>query len=284
MCINIHLGWSMKTITVVTNPLKDENFIYTNRIRAALAGRCNAKFVTTSDDIAASLAGSDAAVVLGGDGTMLACAQYASRLGVPILGINLGTLGFLAEAETGEIESAAEKLLSGEYGVEELFMLDAAIERDGRTVADVTALNDIVVSRSSYRRIISVDIFVDGSFAGHYDGDGLIVATPTGSTGYNLSAGGPIADRSLFVSIITPICPHSSFSTPLVVPGTKTVKILLKDKFSLCSMLTTDGQSGVDLEADDIITIKASKYKTGLIKVEDTDFYTRLCKKHLLGK
>lgn len=284
MCINIHLGWSMKTITVVTNPLKDENFIYTNRIRAALGGRCNAKFVTTSDDIAASLAGSDAAVVLGGDGTMLACAQHASRLGVPILGINLGTLGFLAEAETGEIESAAEKLLSDEYGVEELFMLDAAIERDGRTVADVTALNDIVVSRSSYRRIISVDIFVDGSFAGHYDGDGLIVATPTGSTGYNLSAGGPIADRSLFVSIITPICPHSSFSTPLVVPGTKTVKILLKDKFSLCSMLTTDGQSGVDLEADDIITIKASKYKTGLIKVEDTDFYTRLCKKHLLGK
>lgn len=284
MCINIHLGWSMKTITVVTNPLKDENFIYTNRIRAALSGRCNAKFITTSDDIAASLAGSDAAVVLGGDGTMLACAQHASRLGVPILGINLGTLGFLAEAETGEIESAAEKLLSDEYGVEELFMLDAAIERDGRTVADVTALNDIVVSRSSYRRIISVDIFVDGSFAGHYDGDGLIVATPTGSTGYNLSAGGPIADRSLFVSIITPICPHSSFSTPLVVPGTKTVKILLKDKFSLCSMLTTDGQSGVDLEADDIITIKASKYKTGLIKVEDTDFYTRLCKKHLLGK
>lgn len=284
MCINIHLGWSMKTITVVTNPLKDENFIYTNRIRAALGDRCNAKFVTTSDDIAASLAGSDAAVVLGGDGTMLACAQHASRLGVPILGINLGTLGFLAEAETGEIESAAEKLLSDEYGVEELFMLDAAIERDGRTVADVTALNDIVVSRSSYRRIISVDIFVDGSFAGHYDGDGLIVATPTGSTGYNLSAGGPIADRSLFVSIITPICPHSSFSTPLVVPGTKTVKILLKDKFSLCSMLTTDGQSGVDLEADDIITIKASKYKTGLIKVEDTDFYTRLCKKHLLGK
>lgn len=284
MCINIHLGWSMKTITVVTNPLKDENFIYTNRIRAALGGRCNAKFITTSDDIAASLAGSDAAVVLGGDGTMLACAQHASRLGVPILGINLGTLGFLAEAETGEIESAAEKLLSDEYGVEELFMLDAAIERDGRTVADVTALNDIVVSRSSYRRIISVDIFVDGSFAGHYDGDGLIVATPTGSTGYNLSAGGPIADRGLFVSIITPICPHSSFSTPLVVPGTKTVKILLKDKFSLCSMLTTDGQSGVDLEADDIITIKASKYKTGLIKVEDTDFYTRLCKKHLLGK
>ena len=284
MCINIHLGWSMKTITVVTNPLKDENFIYTNRIRAALGDRCNAKFITTSDDIAASLAGSDAAVVLGGDGTMLACAQHASRLGVPILGINLGTLGFLAEAETGEIESAAEKLLSDEYGVEELFMLDAAIERDGRTVADVTALNDIVVSRSSYRRIISVDIFVDGSFAGHYDGDGLIVATPTGSTGYNLSAGGPIADRSLFVSIITPICPHSSFSTPLVVPGTKTVKILLKDKFSLCSMLTTDGQSGVDLEADDIITIKASKYKTGLIKVEDTDFYTRLCKKHLLGK
>ncbi len=274
----------MKNITVIANPLKDENLKYANSVKNLLSDRCNLKFATTDGDIFSAIAGADAAIVLGGDGTILACAQHAARCAVPILGINLGTLGFLAEAEIGEIEAAADVLLSGDYSVEELFMLDASIIRNGKTVSGVTALNDIVVSRSSYRRIISVDIFVEDSFAGHYDGDGLIVATPTGSTGYNLSAGGPITDRSLFVSIITPICPHTGFSAPLIVPGTKTVKILLKDKFSLCSMLTTDGQSGVELEVGDVIEIKASEYKTGLIKIKNTDFYSRLVEKHLLGK
>lgn len=274
----------MKTITVVTNPEKDLDLKFTNYIKSLLSGRCEAKFSSITDDLQNALKNSDAAIVLGGDGTILSCARFASALGVPILGINLGTFGFLAEAETGEIDSALGKLLSGDYTVEQLFMLSASIVREGETVAEVDALNDIVVSRSSYRRIISTDVFVDGSFAGHYDGDGLIVATPTGSTGYCLSAGGPIADSSLFVSIITPICPHSSFSTPLVVPGSKTVKIRLKGNFSQCSMLTADGQRGYDLEADDTVIIKASSRKTGLIKVTDTDFYERLCKKRLLGK
>ena len=221
---------------------------------------------------------------MGGDGTILSCARQASVFNVPIMGINLGTLGFLAEIEVGEIDTALNKLLNGDYVVEERFMLDASIIRSGSSVAEVSALNDIVVSRSSYRRIISVDVYVDDSSAGHYDGDGLIVSTPTGSTGYNLSAGGPIADSSLFVSIITPICAHSSFSRPIVVPGTKTVKICLRDNFSQCSMLTTDGQSGMDLEADDIVIIKASERKTGLIRVTDMDFYDKLCKKQLFAK
>ena len=157
-------------------------------------------------------------------------------------------------------------------------MGNGSIDNDGRTYE--VEMNDRIISD----RIISIDVYVDDSFAGHYDGDGLIVSTPTGSTGYNLSAGGPITDSSLFVSIITPICPHSSFSTPMVVPGTKTIKICLRDNFSQCSMLTTDGQSGIDLEADDVVIIKASDKKTGLIRVTDTNFYDRLCKKQLFAK
>lgn len=274
----------MKSIVIVTNTSKDTNFKYTEYVKKILCKECLVTQVADIEKLSDSLGEADAVIALGGDGTILSCARQASRFGVPIMGINLGTLGFLAEVEVSEIDSALKRLLSGEYTVEDRFMLDASIIRSGECVAEVSALNDIVVSRSSYRRIISIDVYVDDSFAGHYDGDGLIVSTPTGSTGYNLSAGGPITDSSLFVSIVTPICPHSSFSTPMVVPGTKNVKICLRDDFSQCSMLTTDGQSGIDLEADDVVIIKASDKKTGLIRVTDSDFYDRLCKKQLFAK
>lgn len=274
----------MKNIVIVTNTSKDTDLKYTKYISEILQEKCLITQITDVEKLDGSLCGADALIVLGGDGTILSCARQASVFNVPIMGINLGTLGFLAEIEVGEIDTALNKLLNGDYVIEERFMLDASIIRSGSSVAEVSALNDIVVSRSSYRRIISVDVYVDDSFAGHYDGDGLIVSTPTGSTGYNLSAGGPIADSSLFVSIITPICAHSSFSRPIVVPGTKTVKICLRDNFSQCSMLTTDGQSGMDLEADDIVIIKASERKTGLIRVTDMDFYDKLCKKQLFAK
>ena len=274
----------MKNIVIVTNTSKDVDLKYTKYICEFLKNKCLITQIIDVAKLEGALSGADALIVLGGDGTILSCARQASVFNVPIMGINLGTLGFLAEVEVGEIDAALNKLLNGDYVVEERFMLDASIIRSGNSVAEVSALNDIVVSRSSYRRIISVDVYIDDSFAGHYDGDGLIVSTPTGSTGYNLSAGGPIADSSLFVSIITPICPHSSFSRPIVVPGTKTVKICLRDNFSQCSMLTTDGQSGMDLEADDVVVIKASERKTGLIRVTDMDFYDKLCKKQLFAK
>jgi len=274
----------MKNVVIVTNTTKDADFKYTNKVEEILKTECTTTRVTDVIELPKALKGADALIVLGGDGTILSCAGDASHFDVPIMGINLGTLGFLAELETGEIDTALKKFLNGEYTVEERFMLDASIMRSGNCVAEVSALNDIVVSRSSYRRMISTDVYVDDSFAGHYDGDGIIVSTPTGSTGYSLSAGGPITDSSLFVSIITPICPHSAFSTPMVVPGTKTIKICIRDIFSKSSMLTTDGQSGVELEADDVIIIKASDKKTSLIRVTDMDFYDRLCKKQLAAK
>lgn len=271
----------MNNITVITNSDKDTGYTYTEKIKMFLEGKCNLKFAFSSDDIKSALKGADVAIVLGGDGTILRCAGEASKTDTPILGINLGNLGFLADVETADIEYALENLLCGKYVVEKRFMLDAEVIRASQTVKKVSALNDIVVSRSSYKRIVSTDVYVDESFVGHYDGDGIIAATPTGSTGYNLSAGGPIVDSSLFVSIVTPICPHTSFSTPIIVPGTKTIKIKFKDRFSECSMLTVDGQQGYDLEPNDTVIIKASDKKTGLIKFDNTDFYEMLCKKHI---
>lgn len=274
----------MKNISIITNKNKDKDLTYTRKITGLLSPDCNVKVATTADDVDSVLAGADVAIVLGGDGTILSCAYSAAAEGVPILGINLGTLGFLAEVERAEAEFAVNKLLSGDYRVEKRLMLEAAVIRSGERVAKYTALNDFVVSRSSFRRMISTDVYVGDSFVGRYDGDGLIVATPTGSTGYNLSAGGPIVDSGLCAGVITPICPHTSFSTSIIVPGDKVVSVRLADVFSRQAMLTTDGQQGFELESDDTIEIKVSNLVTSLIKVHDRGLYEVLSLKNITKK
>ena len=274
----------MKKIALITNIDKDKNLTYTNKIKELLGADCSVSVATSSEDYPDAICGADVLIVLGGDGTILTCASVASEAGVPILGINLGTLGFLAEVEKGEAEYAIECLLSRKYTVEERFMLEASVIRDGSTVYKNTALNDFVVSRSSFRRMISTKVFVENSHVASYDGDGLIVSTPTGSTGYNLSAGGPIVDTGLFASVITPICPHTSFSSSIVVPADKEVRVCLKDSFSKHSMLTTDGQHGFELESSDEVVIKATDKKAKLIKVHDRTLYDVLALKNITGK
>lgn len=272
----------MKKLVLITNPLKDAGMVYTNKIKNHLAGKCELDCVTTDGDVRGALASADAAIVLGGDGTIISCARIGAEFDVPVLGVNFGTLGFLAEAEKECVIPAVSRLLANEFTVEQRFMLSASVVRSDRVFQTADALNDIVISRSSYRRIIAVDLYIGGSFAGHYDGDGIIVSTPTGSTGYSLSAGGPIADTDLFVSIVTPICPHLRSSTPIVVPASKEIEIRLSDKFSHCSMLTVDGQRGIDLDSSDRIVIKAGEKKAGFIKLTDSDIYNKLQKKQKL--
>lgn len=274
----------MRNIALIANADKDKNLTYTNKIKELLGADCTVKVATSSEDYTSVVRGADVLIVLGGDGTILTCASVASEEGVPMLGINLGTLGFLAEVEKSEAEYAIECLLNHKYTVEERFMLEASVLRDGRVVYTNSALNDFVVSRSSFRRMISTNVYVDSSLVASYDGDGLIVSTPTGSTGYNLSAGGPIVDTALFASVITPICPHTSFSSSIVVPADKTVRICLKDSFSKHSMLTTDGQHGFELESSDEVVIKASPKKAKLIKVHDRSLYDVLAHKNITGK
>ncbi len=274
----------MNRIAVITNRQKDPELVYTNKIISLLEQNCEVCLAADSEYIKNALSGADAAIVLGGDGTILSCAAPASELGVPVLGINLGTLGFLAEVEKTEAEYALSCLKDGKYRIDERLMLTASVVRNGEVIYSNSALNDFVVSRSSFRRIISTDVYVDNSFVGSYEGDGLILATPTGSTGYSLSAGGPIIDTGLNAAVITPICPHTSFSTSIIVPGDKSVKIYLNGVFARESMLTTDGQSGFCLESDDIIEIRASSKKAKLIKVHDRSLYEVLSIKNITKK
>lgn len=273
----------MKSIAIITNTEKDKELTYTNTIKSLLKD-CRVSLATVTEDYAAVLTGADALIVLGGDGTILSCASMAAESGVPILGINLGTLGFLAEVEKNEAEFAVKALLNGSYRIEERFMLEASVIRDKKEVYKKTALNDFVVSRSSFRRMISTSVYIDSSLVASYDGDGLILSTPTGSTGYNLSAGGPIIDTALFAGVITPICPHTSFASSIVVPAEKTVRVCLGDSFSKHSMLTTDGQHGFELESRDEIIISASTHRAKLIKVHERSLYDVLALKNITGK
>lgn len=274
----------MKNIALITNLEKDTNLTYATKIKNLLDETCTVTIASERDRYQSALSGADVVIVLGGDGTILTCASIAAEKDIPILGINLGTLGFLAEVEKSEAEYAVSCLLDGKYTVDERLMLRANVLRGGEVVYTNTALNDFVVSRSSFRRMISTSVYVDGSLVSGFDGDGLIISTPTGSTGYNLSAGGPIIDTALFASIITPICPHSSFSSSVVVPGDKTVRICLKDSFSKHSMLTTDGQHGFELDSSDEIVIEATDTKAKLIKVHKRSIYDVMALKNITGR
>ncbi len=274
----------MKKIAIITNGKKDKNHIYTHKIVSRLNGVCSVSVANVEDDIISAIDGADAAIILGGDGTILSCASHAAIANVPILGINLGTLGFLAEAEKSETDYAIDSLINGKFRIEERLMLEASVVRDGKEVAKEYALNDFVVSCSSFRRIMSTDVYIDDSFVSNFSGDGVIFATPTGSTGYNLSAGGPIIDTALDCAVITPICPHTSFDTSVIVPSGKTIKAKLLESFSDNLLLTADGQRGVELHANDIIKINASSHRASIIKVHKRSLYEVMSLKKITQK
>jgi NAD+ kinase len=274
----------MKKIAIITNGKKDKNHIYTDKIVNRLNGVCSVSVANVEDDIISAIDGADAAIILGGDGTILSCASHAAIANVPILGINLGTLGFLAEAEKSETDYAIDSLINGNFHIEERLMLEASVIRDNSEIAREYALNDFVVSCSSFRRIMSTDVFVDDSFVSNFSGDGVIFATPTGSTGYNLSAGGPIIDTALDCAVITPICPHTSFDTSVIVPSGKTIKAKLLESFSDNLLLTADGQRGVELHANDTIKINASSHRASIIKVHKRSLYEVMSLKKITQK
>jgi NAD+ kinase len=191
---------------------------------------------------------SDLIVVLGGDGTLLAVARSVEERPVPILGINLGTLGFLAEVPVDEMERALERAVAGELRVEERMRLDVELERGGRVLTSYRALNDAVVTnRGALARIIDLETSADGQPVTTYHADGLIVSTPTGSTAYSLSAGGPILLPGVHSFLLTPICPHMLTQRPIVLPDTARLEVVVHP-LGGDVQLTVDGQEGERLE------------------------------------
>jgi len=212
-------------------------------------------------------------VVLGGDGTLIAAARLVGEREVPILGVNLGSLGFLTEITLDELYPSVERCLSGDFEVSERMMLLASVERGGKQVELHRVLNDVVINKGALARIVDMETSVNGQYLTTFKADGLIVSTPTGSTGYSLSANGPIIHPALDSISITPICPHTLTNRPLVVAADAHISIRLDSALDEAVFLTLDGQVGVKLVGGDLVQIRKAEHATRLIQSRTKDFF-----------
>jgi NAD+ kinase len=213
-------------------------------------------------------------IVLGGDGTLLSAARFVAdaHADVPIFGVNLGSLGFMAELSFDELYDNLEKAIAGRLETEDRMMLAASVLREGRTIARYRVLNDVVINNGELARMMELKVSVNDGHLTTLRADGLIVATPTGSTAYSLSAGGPIIHPTIHCFVITPICPHTLSNRPIALPDTVVVAVCLISQSEDVS-LTLDGQIGFPLEWNDIVEIKKSRYRMKLIKHPTKSYY-----------
>lgn len=217
-------------------------------------------------------------IVVGGDGTILRVARDLSCWDVPVLGINLGQKGFLAEIEMEQMERFLQYISNGQYSYQERMMIEARLLRGKQELGNYMALNDIVISRGPFSRIVTVETFVNEDFMESHSGDGVIVSTPTGSTGYSLSAGGPIVNPTMQLFIITPICPHSLYNRSVIINGTDTMELRV-DSRQVQVVLTVDGQVRFALEDEDKIIVKQAAQKIKMVCFHDYSFYRMLHQK-----
>jgi NAD+ kinase len=210
-------------------------------------------------------AAADALVVLGGDGTLLAASHLLDRP-IPVLGVNFGSLGFLTEITLPELYPALEAVLAGKYRYEERRMLRARVQRSDAPPFEGDVLNDVVVTKAALARIIELDVSVDGHFVSAFRADGLIVSSPTGSTAYNLAAGGPILHPQLDAVVLTPICPHMLTNRPLVIADRAAVEVRLRSAREGEVHITLDGQRGLPLAGGDVVTVTRSPRTIRLVK------------------
>jgi len=218
---------------------------------------------------------SDIILVLGGDGTLLRAARQACKYGLPVLGINMGRLGFLTEIEVSDIDLALDSILAGDYYIEQRMMLKAELVRQGGGVCQLIALNDIAIAKASFARIIHLKVFINDDFVGYYPADGILVSSPTGSTAYSLSAGGPIINPAMECLLLTPICPHALNARAIVTDSKDKIRIVVADK-SRDVLLTVDGQEGVPVHKGDNIIITKAEVVTRLIRIRKRSFFNLL--------
>lgn len=217
-------------------------------------------------------------MVLGGDGTILRTARKVASAGTPIFGINFGHLGFLTEIDVPDILPAMEKLLSGQYHIDERMMLEARVFRKGELVGHAVSLNDAVITKGAFARLILLETYLNEEYASTYPADGLIIASPTGSTAYSLSAGGPLVTPDLELMLITPICPHTLWARPMVVAPDSVVKVILRSPLAEV-MLTMDGQHGFSLKQGDMVVINRAPHKAKFLRLKGRSFLELLRKK-----
>lgn len=269
----------MRNFMIVTNRTKDIDLQVTEQIQQYLLTQgADCILYDRAEEIPESFLTEklECAIVLGGDGTILHAITPLVYHDIPILGVNMGTVGFLAGVELDDLMEALDALLSNQYYLDERTMLEGNVYREGQKIFQGVGVNDIAISRSGFSRIIRFKVWANGELVDRYGADGMVLATPTGSTGYNLSAGGPVVSPHSDVMIITPVSPHSLSSRSIVVAGSEKVMIEVEQigkNHMEEAFVTFDGQHGTRLRGKDRIEIRRSELKTKLVKVRNTSFY-----------
>ncbi len=277
----------MKKVILTPNPYRDKNF-YTVRsayqilkdagmeVKLCLPFEVDKSCELPKDlyfhRLDRELPTADIIICFGGDGTILHMAKLATRHGIPILGVNIGTMGFMAELESSELDQLP-RLVSGDYTIDSRMMLDVTVHRQRDIIFHELSLNDVVITKGSVARIVHLSVAFDGVQAMECGGDGIIVATPTGSTAYSLSAGGPIVEPEAHSIIVTPICAHDIGSRCMVASSTRTVTMELTRNARRNAYLSVDGGKSLRLSMGDVTTVRKSDKETKLIRLKNRSFY-----------
>lgn len=280
----------MKMFLIITNISKDPDLEMTKQIISYIESRGAAASVIirrigetkTENDRNEIPDNTECILVLGGDGTLLQAARDTAGMNIPILGINLGTLGFLAEVEKNHVEDAIDRILHGEFQTEQRMMLCGSVVHDGIVQSISPALNDITITRCGSLQIIRFSIYVNQQFLCKFSADGMIVATPTGSTGYNMSAGGPIVEPGAGLIVLTPICAHTLNSRSIILRADDEIVIQIdrgRDGTNLTVEANADGSEKVTMVTGDKITIKKSENTTNIVKLSRVSFLETLHRK-----
>jgi len=277
----------MKTIGLAPNPAKKEAVQLTGELADWLEARQIR--VVVAEEVAASIGKAhigtseeqvvqaDLLLVLGGDGTMLRWSRMAAPMGTPMMGINFGQYGFITEIHPNQAKVALTRILEGDYCVSERVVLKAKVTRDGQEIGAYHALNDAVVSKGAIARMLALRTFVNGRYIVTYQADGIIVATPTGSTAYSMSAGGPVVYPSVCALVVTPVCPHTLNARSLIVPDSEIICIAGDtNSEEIDFMLTTDGQIREHLTRNDVVEISKADFMAKLVQLEPDSFYSKL--------
>lgn len=280
----------MKKIGIIQNSEKDINFVFTKEIADWIIDKGHIPILTNYVSKALNMQNlylpisdlytdADFLLVLGGDGTMLRVAKYAALNEVPILGVNLGTLGYLTSVEKKDVFVALQKILDGNFTLEKRMMLEVSMISIDTDNIELIALNDVCITKGIFSKLINLDLFINDEYIDTYRADGIIVSTPTGSTAYNLSAGGPILNPNSKMIAITPVCPHMLHNRSFVVSADDSIQFKIHDNISNDVILSLDGQHINPLKNNDIINVKCSNYITNIIKTNNLGFYDILREK-----
>ena len=277
----------MKKVILTPNPYRDQDFSTVREavgilrqagveVRICLPFELDRSYELPKDlrfsRLDRELPGASMVVCFGGDGTILHMAKAATRQGIPILGVNIGTMGFMAELESTELEQL-KRIATGDYSIDERMMLDVTVHRDRDIIFHDIGLNDVVITKGAIARIVHLNVNCDGVQAMECGGDGVIVATPTGSTAYSLSAGGPIVEPEAQNIIITPICAHDVGSRCIVTSEKRVITVGLTKNARRNAFLSVDGGRALRMNLGDVATIKKSNLTTKLVRLKDRSFF-----------